>query len=744
MNNQGQVEEYYFLSPHDLLSDEVDYELLIRRISIAGSFAERCEWLSKAFLLEARTPTRFHSFSTIQHELPIIKKKVQDLALLLELYPNRTAYLTRLRHCRLRINRIGAFTLTSQQGKQEVLNDIDTLVERFRAGRQNVTPGKANNSMNSNNLSFDPILSSSILHNEGNRLDIAMGGVNNVNRPPTGQNLPPRPPTGNDNGETGDHSGDNRTGPPLDMRNRFDNPNNVSPWPFPPRINPIPDPLRNDNPQGPPHGQPPTGQGQSVPNNENPHGNQPGNRSDGNQNDLRGQIDHYIKETLSTQFSALRAEITQASIRHLEQQMAQGGINFPPRARPQGSNDYSNSGGLDPPRARNGGGQTNSRETVPELRGNPLDGFGGPQPDQQRDPLPNPFGGFGGPQPDQLPNRLPNPFGGPWPRPSTPRLGFPERRNYTIPANKWRIHFSGEPRGMTVNQFISRVETLASNNRITEQELLGQANFLFKEGSEAEDWYYTFCHKFRTWADFRCAVLLRFEQLNKDRVIERQILDRRQWPNETIMAYVSTIEKLAQQLGKPMPEDRKYEILRDNVKDAYKPFLIQYRITNISELLSVCYELDKSMTQTPTPYHRTRQPQVNCLEEEGEWNEGPDDEELNAVGRGGTRYPNDRPREQPRTKPSALGRPHQERYTGTIPKSEGPEHSKPTAPVDHDASQELGAILCWNCRQFGHYWRNCEQDKRVFCHFCGHTNVTTAKCPNSHFLDPKNDHEDRS
>lgn len=285
---------------------------------------------------------------------------------------------------------------------------------------------------------------------------------------------------------------------------------------------------------------------------------------------------------------------------------------------------------------------------------------------------------------------------------------------------------------------------LARNNGISEQELLGQANFLFKENSEAEDWYYTFCHKFRSWEDFKAQIFLRFEPPNKDQMVERQMLDRRQYPNETITAFVSTMEKLAQQLGSPISEERKLAILRENIKNGYKPFLILYRITTVDELVAVCHELDKAMPPNYTPYNRTRQQQVHCVEDDGDWREGAEDEEINAVGRGGARYSNDRARDFTRNKPSS-SRPTQERYTGTIPKSEVQGSTQPSQPPEVETNQELGAILCWNCRQFGHYWRNCEHDRRVFCHFCGHTNVTTANCPNSHFFDqPKNETEDRS
>lgn len=56
----------------------------------------------------------------------------------------------------------------------------------------------------------------------------------------------------------------------------------------------------------------------------------------------------------------------------------------------------------------------------------------------------------------------------------------------------------------------------------------------------------------------------------------------------------------------------------------------------------------------------------------------------------------------------------------------------------------LEMSLCWNCRQGGHMWRDCEQRKMIFCHICGHPDTTAYQCPQKHNLrirekaEPKN------
>lgn len=305
--------------------------------------------------------------------------------------------------------------------------------------------------------------------------------------------------------------------------------------------------------------------------------------------------------------------------------------------------------------------------------------------------------------------------------PSRP-LGGGSQNRWQVPANKWRIYFSGDNRGPTVTQFLNRVEILARNNNVSEHELLSQANFFFKEGSEAEEWYYTFCQKFNSWTTFKHQLRLRFEQPNKDNVIERQILDRRQLPHETFNAFMTAIEKLVQQLTKSMPEARKLEILMENMKDCYKPFLTMYRIERIEDLVAICHSLDRSMYRSYANYSRNRSHHVNMLDESEEENdqEKTVDDELNAISQ-------------------VISR---KKMTEKAQKEQMKSTEDRGTP---QAIESEGNILCWNCRQFGHFWRNCSKSKKIFCHFCGNMNYVVSNCPGNHrFNSSENENTGRS
>lgn len=287
---------------------------------------------------------------------------------------------------------------------------------------------------------------------------------------------------------------------------------------------------------------------------------------------------------------------------------------------------------------------------------------------------------------------------------------FRESRQSKVPVDKWPIRYSGDSRGPSVEEFIRKVETLANNNRTPETELLGQINFLLRPDSAAEVWYYTYSTKFTSWKMFKYMIKLRFGMPNTDRVTEKQIRDRKQMPQETFIAYVAEIERLTQKLTKPLNDRYKLNIILENMRDCYRPHLafIDLDHVNLDTLTSLCFDLDKALYQTYTT-KRTYNVHNLCEGVESQEETEGSDEDINAI----TSHRN---RTKQRQEPKV--------------NQKGSEQTQ---------SDEQSNILCWNCRQFGHYWRDCKRPKRMFCHICGEVNVMVSTCPNDHKFDQKNE-----
>ena len=124
--NHNQVGIGTYLNPSDLLPDEIEYELNLRKINVSHlSLEDRRLVLRRAQLAEMSHPIVLTSQRTMIQDSNFLEAKLVDLRYELERHGARTELLTRLRHIRLRVLRTEAPSRDQALVKNDILSEID-------------------------------------------------------------------------------------------------------------------------------------------------------------------------------------------------------------------------------------------------------------------------------------------------------------------------------------------------------------------------------------------------------------------------------------------------------------------------------------------------------------------------------------------------------------------------------------------------------------------------------------------
>lgn len=255
---------------------------------------------------------------------------------------------------------------------------------------------------------------------------------------------------------------------------------------------------------------------------------------------------------------------------------------------------------------------------------------------------------------------------------------------------KWP-KFAGDANPVPVIDFLMEIDVMCRSYHVSKEELRTHAHLLFKE--DAYVWYTAYERRFDSWDTLLYQLRLRYDNPNRDRVTKEEMKNRKQRPNERFSAFLTDIEKMCQRLMRPMSESEKFELVAENMKMSYKRRLVPFTITSIDELQDVCFRFDalEGLLQNPPAKQRTNL--INEVMLDGEMmlqEEYEEEVDLDAI---------------------QAGRGAAQRFRRMDP------GVQPT---------------CWNCRRTGHLWRDCEQQKEIFCHICGNRGTTAFKCPQQH------------
>lgn len=255
-------------------------------------------------------------------------------------------------------------------------------------------------------------------------------------------------------------------------------------------------------------------------------------------------------------------------------------------------------------------------------------------------------------------------------------------------VEKWP-KFLGDSNPVPLVAFLRNIDILCRSYGIEKNELIRHAHLLF--GGDASIWYTTYVDKFADWEALVYYLTLRYDNPNRDRFIKEEMRNRKQKPNELFSAFLTDIEALAQRLIHKMSEEEKFEIIIDNMKMSYKRRLALHELGSIEELANMCYRFDALENSLYTA--RNKPYEVHNLDDEYE--QETESEEINIL---------------------------QKSRSGKVQDNTD----------RNDKVETPGETLCWNCRDYGHFWKDCTKQKSIFCHVCGIVGKTTSTCPKNH------------
>lgn len=279
-------------------------------------------------------------------------------------------------------------------------------------------------------------------------------------------------------------------------------------------------------------------------------------------------------------------------------------------------------------------------------------------------------------------------------------FGYGGRNRRSIPINQWNVKFSGEENSMSLSEFLGEVDLFAESEGFSDRELFASAIHLFS--GYARKWFKANCVDLRSWGDLVSALKEEFQSEYYDFLLLSEIDSRSQGREESFSAFLAVMVILFGKLCVPLSEQYKIYILRKNMLKEHAMAIATVEISTVRQLATICRRLDSTRMlqeqnsgrcvepafKTPTYVKKTVRPQVNVVDS------GEDSgDELCELRR----------KQFPRPNPN-IG----------------------SKIIKSDKSN----FRCFNCDQLGHVFRRCPVERtREFCFGCGLKDVKIMFCP---------------
>lgn len=257
----------------------------------------------------------------------------------------------------------------------------------------------------------------------------------------------------------------------------------------------------------------------------------------------------------------------------------------------------------------------------------------------------------------------------------------------STPVSKWCLKFSGEPRSISVNAFIERVQELVIARNVTLEQLFAESIDLFS--GKALVWYRAYKHQYKDWSEVESALRREFQPVDYDDRLLEEIKRRTMGPDENMSIYLAIMQTMFSRLSEPLSEAQKLKIVLRNLKPFYQNQLGLTVVKSFEELLihGRTLETRKLAVENYVPPSRKK----TDLETDLAYLSIETETQLD-IATIGPRIDNSN-------------------STTNLPSSRPP-------------------LQCWHCRKTDHLAAECREPKsRFICYRCGKPDATTRNCP---------------
>lgn len=272
---------------------------------------------------------------------------------------------------------------------------------------------------------------------------------------------------------------------------------------------------------------------------------------------------------------------------------------------------------------------------------------------------------------------------------------------------KWNIRFSGGKSDLYVDEFLFRVETLATSAGIDYNYLpLGMHYVLH---GQAQEWFWIFYREFpeANWTAMKAALRNQFSSLADDFELWDQIRARKQQSNENFSQFYLAMAAMCARFEQRIPEDQLVRLLRSNMSHGLKRALLYQPTNSLHELQEAAKQFEKLGRDASSSLNNYRPTIRRVNEIDGQqYFEAPTQSfDTNEVGTESYGDPPD----------CTAG-------NVSVNSVEAVTDSRIVRP-------NMPPPICWNCDDIGHTFQDCQVATRnVFCYGCGTKNVYRPNC----------------